>query len=107
MRPNSNPTVIPRLTFAFFHRYAVVAAVLAYVAGLSVGSPARAAEPSYALVKQFPYITHLLADRGGSQVTRESPMLLSLEPGAYTTIVRGKNNGVGVGLVEVYNLDAN
>lgn len=38
---------------------------------------------------------------------RESAMLLSLQPGAYTAIVRGKNDSTGVGLVEVYNLDAN
>lgn len=38
---------------------------------------------------------------------RESAMLLSLQPGAYTAIVRGKNNSTGIGLVEVYNLDAN
>ncbi|MEY2483999.1 MAG: hypothetical protein QOK24_2527 [Verrucomicrobiota bacterium] len=37
---------------------------------------------------------------------RESAMLLSLQPGAYTAIVRGKDDSVGVGLVEVYNLDA-
>jgi DNA-binding beta-propeller fold protein YncE len=37
---------------------------------------------------------------------RESAMLLSLQPGAYTAIVRGKDNTTGVGLVEVYNLDA-
>ncbi|HEX8899534.1 MAG TPA: hypothetical protein VF751_12610, partial [Chthoniobacterales bacterium] len=38
---------------------------------------------------------------------RESAMFLSLQPGAYTAIVRGKNDSAGVGLVEVYNLDAN
>jgi len=38
---------------------------------------------------------------------RESAMLLVLQPGAYTAIVRGKNDGVGVGLVEIYNLDSN
>ncbi len=38
---------------------------------------------------------------------RESALLLFLQPGAYTAIVRGKNNTTGVGLVEVYNLDAN
>jgi hypothetical protein len=38
---------------------------------------------------------------------RESAMLLDLQPGAYTAIVRGKDNTTGVGLVEVYNLDAN
>ena len=35
---------------------------------------------------------------------RESAILRSLSPGAYTAIVRGKNGGTGVGLVEVYNL---
>ena len=28
-----------------------------------------------------------------------------MNPGAYTAIIRGKNNGSGVGLVEVYDLD--
>ena len=31
-------------------------------------------------------------------------MLVGLNPGAYTAILRGKNNGVGVGLVEVYDV---
>jgi hypothetical protein len=34
----------------------------------------------------------------------ESAIVASLQPGAYTAIVRGKNNGTGVGLVEVYEL---
>jgi hypothetical protein len=38
---------------------------------------------------------------------RESAIMLVLQPGPYTAIVRGKSNGIGVGLVEVYNLDAN
>jgi hypothetical protein len=29
---------------------------------------------------------------------------VTLEPGAYTAIIRGKNEGIGVGLVEVYDL---
>lgn len=37
----------------------------------------------------------------------ESALFLILPPGAYTGIVRGKDNRSGVGLVEVYNLDAN
>lgn len=37
---------------------------------------------------------------------RESAMFLQLQPGAYTAIVRGKSSTAGVGLVEVYNLDA-
>ena len=38
---------------------------------------------------------------------RESALLLSLQPGAYTAIVRGKADSAGVGLVEICNLDAN
>ena len=34
----------------------------------------------------------------------EAAILLTLPPGAYTAIVRGNNDGTGVGLVEVYNL---
>jgi hypothetical protein len=37
--------------------------------------------------------------------TRESAMIRTLDPGAYTAIVRGKSNGTGVGLVEAYDLD--
>ena len=36
----------------------------------------------------------------------ESAALLTVSPGAYTAIVRGQNNSTGIGLVEVYNLDA-
>jgi hypothetical protein len=35
----------------------------------------------------------------------ESAILTSLEPGAYTAIVRGGNGTTGVGLVEIYDLD--
>ncbi|HEY5035596.1 MAG TPA: hypothetical protein VII74_00520 [Chthoniobacterales bacterium] len=35
---------------------------------------------------------------------RESAIVATLEPGNYTAIVRGKDGGTGVGLVEVYNL---
>ncbi len=37
---------------------------------------------------------------------RESAILASLQPGAYTAIVRGKDDTTGVALVEIYNLDA-
>ena len=37
---------------------------------------------------------------------RESALLMTLRPGNYTTIVRGKNGATGVALVEVYNLDS-
>lgn len=36
----------------------------------------------------------------------ESAIVRSLAPGSYTTIVRGVNQATGVGLVEVYDLDA-
>jgi hypothetical protein len=35
----------------------------------------------------------------------ESAIVAMLEPGAYTAVVRGANNSVGVALVEVYSLD--
>lgn len=35
----------------------------------------------------------------------ESALVQSLAPGAYTAIVRGKDAGIGVGLVEAYDLD--
>jgi hypothetical protein len=35
---------------------------------------------------------------------RESAIVITLQSGAYTTIVRGTNNTVGVGLVEAYNV---
>jgi hypothetical protein len=34
----------------------------------------------------------------------ESALVRTLPPGAYTLVLRGKNNTAGVGLVEVYNL---
>src|SRR5204863_274637 len=34
----------------------------------------------------------------------ESAILVTLPPGPYTAIVKGKNNGVGVGWVEVYDI---
>lgn len=34
----------------------------------------------------------------------ESAIVATLDPGAYTAIVRGKNDGIGVGLVEAYDL---
>ena len=36
---------------------------------------------------------------------KESAILMTLDPGAYTAIVRGANSGTGVALVEVYDLD--
>jgi hypothetical protein len=36
---------------------------------------------------------------------RESAVMLKLAPGNYTAVVRGVNNGTGVGMVEVFDLD--
>ncbi|MBL9198883.1 MAG: DUF4331 domain-containing protein [Opitutaceae bacterium] len=36
---------------------------------------------------------------------REGAILLTLQPGAYTTTIRGKNNATGVGLVEAFLVD--
>jgi hypothetical protein len=36
----------------------------------------------------------------------ESAIVATLAPGAYTAILSGKNNGSGVGVVEVYDLDS-
>lgn len=36
--------------------------------------------------------------------SRESGIFMSLPPGLFTVILAGKNGGVGIGLVEVYNL---
>ena len=36
----------------------------------------------------------------------EAQICATLNPGNYTAILRGKNNGTGVGLLEVYDLDA-
>src|SRR5262245_9260899 len=38
---------------------------------------------------------------------RESAMVVTLAPGNYTAIVRGVNNTMGIGLVEVYDLSTN
>jgi Calx-beta domain/FG-GAP-like repeat len=35
---------------------------------------------------------------------RESALIATLAPGPYTAIVRGVNNSIGIGLVEIYNL---
>lgn len=37
---------------------------------------------------------------------RESAIVMTLDPGNYTAIMRGKNGEVGIGLVEIYDLDA-
>lgn len=36
---------------------------------------------------------------------RESAILMTLQPGAYTAVMTGKDGGTGIGLVELYDLD--
>jgi hypothetical protein len=36
--------------------------------------------------------------------SKESGIFTSLPPGAFTAILAGKNGGIGIGLVEIYNL---
>jgi hypothetical protein len=38
---------------------------------------------------------------------RESALVTTLDPGTYTVIMRGKNNGSGIGVVEMYDIDLN
>jgi PKD domain len=35
---------------------------------------------------------------------RESALVMTLDPGTYTVVMRGKDNGTGIGLVEVYDV---
>ena len=35
---------------------------------------------------------------------RESALVITLDPGTYKVVMRGKNNGTGIGLVEVYDV---
>jgi hypothetical protein len=37
---------------------------------------------------------------------RESAIWYSAPPGVYTAVLRGKNNGIGIGVIEVYDLDS-
>jgi hypothetical protein len=38
--------------------------------------------------------------------TRESAIVRTLDPGDYTAVMRGKNGEIGIGLVEIYDIDA-
>ena len=42
----------------------------------------------------------------GPTSNKESAILTTLDPGAYTAIVRGVRNAVGIALIEVYDLDS-
>jgi len=49
--------------------------------------------------------TQIIATRIPPTDNAESAIVATLNPGAYTAIVRGANNSTGVALVEVYALD--
>lgn len=36
----------------------------------------------------------------------ESAIVATLQPGAYTAVLRGQNNGIGIGVVEIYDLNS-
>jgi hypothetical protein len=46
----------------------------------------------------------LTANGLGLSDPKESGIFISLPPGQFTAILAGKNGGIGIGLVEVYNL---
>ncbi len=48
----------------------------------------------------------IIASGLSPQDDRESAIVATLQPGAYTAILRGQNNTTGVALVEIYNLDS-
>jgi hypothetical protein len=53
-----------------------------------------------------PNATEIMASGLAPTNPYESALLLSLAPGSYTAVLRGKNISTGIGLVEVYGLDA-
>jgi hypothetical protein len=46
----------------------------------------------------------LFANGLAPQDAHESGIFAALPPGQFTVILAGKNSGVGIGLVEIYNL---
>jgi hypothetical protein len=50
-------------------------------------------------------IEEILATGVAPRDSFEAAVLISLAPGNYTAVVRGKNNGTGIALVEAYQLD--
>ena len=49
--------------------------------------------------------TGIIASQLAPPNNLESALIATLQPGAYTSVVRGKNGASGVGLLEVYDLD--
>jgi hypothetical protein len=57
--------------------------------------------------KDSPERTQIEASGLAPTNDKESAILRTLSPGAYTGVLVGKNNTTGIALVEVYDLDAN
>jgi len=53
-----------------------------------------------------PNAAEIMASGLAPQNPNEAAILLSLAPGSYTAVLRGKSSSTGIGLIEVYDLDA-
>jgi Beta-propeller repeat len=87
--------------------------------GPSLSVPGALANPILELYDSFvqnpPFVTNddWITNRAEVEATGippsndlESAIVITLQPGAFTAVLRGKNNGVGIGVLEVYDLDA-
>jgi hypothetical protein len=52
-----------------------------------------------------PNVSDMIATTIPPQNAKEAAILVRLEPGDYTTVVSGADNGTGIALVEVYEID--
>jgi hypothetical protein len=87
--------------------------------GPSLNVPGALANPILELYDSFagnpPFVTNddWITNRAEVEATGippsndlESAIVITLQPGAFTVVLRGQNNGLGIGVVEVYDLDA-
>ena len=84
-------------------RFAVVRESLSEVPGLGHGC----SRPTCCAALDLPdpvSAAQLTANGLAPTDPKESGIFTTLPPGAYTAILAGKNGGIGLGLVEVYNL---
>jgi hypothetical protein len=61
----------------------------------------NATQPVYSTLQQ----SRIESTGAAPKNDRESAPLVTLVPGSYTAIARGKNNSTGVALIEAYNLE--
>jgi Beta-propeller repeat len=86
--------------------------------GPSLNVPGALANPILELYDSFagnpPFVTNddWMSNRAEVEATGippsndlESAIVITLQPGAFTVVLRGQNNGVGIGVVEVYDLN--